>query len=131
MARYTFPARLFHSLLHAGFIPAHPPYRRVRIRRFSKLSPCGPEVRIVVRHKGFATLLAQCHCEFDVLLLTLTVWAFLTSVSTTPAADFCCRISVNYSTLSPESRRATDLPEISSIAFHAQPPNLRFASLID
>ena len=35
-------------------IPAHPPYRRVRIRRFSKLGPCGPEVRVVVRHKSFA-----------------------------------------------------------------------------
>jgi hypothetical protein len=38
------------------FLPAHPPYRRVRIRRFSKLSPDGPEVRVVVRHKGFAAL---------------------------------------------------------------------------
>src|SRR6267378_4280926 len=56
MARYTFPARLFHSLLHAGFIPAHPPYMRVRIRRFSELSPRGPEVRGVGRHKGFAAL---------------------------------------------------------------------------
>src|SRR5205807_120717 len=36
--------------------PPTPPYRRVRIRRFSKLSPCGPEVRVVVRHKGFAAL---------------------------------------------------------------------------
>src|ERR1700692_4585548 len=35
--------------------PPTPPYRRVRIRRFSKLSPCGPEVRVVVRHKSFAT----------------------------------------------------------------------------
>jgi hypothetical protein len=30
--------------------------------------------------------------EFDVLPLTPTVWAFLTSVRTTPAADVCCRI---------------------------------------
>jgi len=29
---------------------------RVRIGRFSKLSPCGPEVRGIVRHKGFAAL---------------------------------------------------------------------------
>ncbi len=36
--------------------PPTPPYRRVRIRRFSELSPCGPEVRFVVRHKGFAAL---------------------------------------------------------------------------
>jgi hypothetical protein len=29
---------------------------RVRIGRFSKLGPCGPEVRVIVRHKGFAAL---------------------------------------------------------------------------
>jgi hypothetical protein len=38
---------------------------------------------------------------------------------------------VNYSTLSHESETCNRSPEISSIAFHAQPPNLRFASLID
>ncbi|SRR5216683_3415424 len=54
-----------------------------------------------------------------------------TRVSTTPAADCCCRIRMNYSTLSPESETCSSSPEISSIAFHAQPPNLRFASLID
>ena len=53
------------------------------------------------------------------------------SAHTTPAADFCCRIRVNYSTLSLESETCSRSPEISSIAFHAQPPNLRFASLID
>jgi hypothetical protein len=36
--------------------PPTPPDRRVRIGRFSKLSPCEPEVRVVVRHKGFAAL---------------------------------------------------------------------------
>jgi hypothetical protein len=36
--------------------PATPPYMRVRIRRFSELSPRGLEVRFVVRHKGFAAL---------------------------------------------------------------------------
>jgi hypothetical protein len=34
--------------------PATPPDVRVRIGRFSKLSPRGPEVRVVVRHRGFA-----------------------------------------------------------------------------
>jgi hypothetical protein len=38
---------------------------------------------------------------------------------------------VNYSTPSHESVTCIRSPEISSIAFHAQPPNLRFASLID
>src|SRR5229473_2820074 len=64
-------------------------------------------------------------------LLALTVWAFLTCVSTTPAADFCCRIRMNCSTLSHESVTCNRSPAISSTAFHAQPPDLRFASLID
>ena len=38
---------------------------------------------------------------------------------------------MDYSTLSHESVTCSSSPEISSIAFHAQPPNLRFASLID
>ena len=69
--------------------------------------------------------------ESNVLLLALTVWAFLTRVSTTPAADFCGRIRVNYFTLSRESATCRRSPEISSTAFCAQPPNLRFGSLID
>src|SRR5258708_34498345 len=69
--------------------------------------------------------------EFDVLLLALTVWAFLTSVSTTPAADFCCRINVNYSTLSHESETCNRSPAISSTAFDTQPLDLPPASLMD
>src|SRR5215469_4363122 len=44
------------SLLSAGrYGPiATPPHVRGRIRRFRKLSPCGPEVRFVFRHEGFA-----------------------------------------------------------------------------
>jgi hypothetical protein len=38
---------------------------------------------------------------------------------------------MNYSTLSPESETCNRSPAISSPAFHAQPPDLRFASLID
>src|ERR1700688_2789554 len=64
------------------------------------------------------------------LLLALTVWAFLTSVSTTPAADFCCRISVNYSTLSHESQTCSRSPAISSTAFDTRPPDLPPASLM-
>src|SRR6202790_5743959 len=69
--------------------------------------------------------------EFDVLLLALTVWAFLTRVSTTPAADFCCRIRVNYSTLSLESETCNRSPAISSTAFDTRPPDLPPASLMD
>jgi len=53
-------AELPESNRHRGsghpLSPATPPYMRVRIRRFSELSPRGPELRVVVRHKGFATL---------------------------------------------------------------------------
>jgi len=38
---------------------------------------------------------------------------------------------MNYSTLSHESETCSRSPAISSTAFHAQPPDLRFASLID
>src|SRR4029077_8650339 len=55
---------------------------------------------------------------------TLTVWAFLTSVSTTPAAEFCCSISVNYSTLSHESETCNRSPAISPTAFDTRPPDL-------
>jgi|SRR5215467_890218 len=75
--------------------------------------------------------LAPCRCASDVLLFALTVWAFLTRVSTTPAADFCCRIRMNYFTLRHDSETCNRSPEISSTAFCAQPPNLRFASLLD
>jgi hypothetical protein len=64
-------------------------------------------------------------------MLALTVWAFLTSVSTTPAADFCCRISVNYSTLSHESETCSRSPAISSAAFDTRPSDLPPASLMD
>jgi hypothetical protein len=69
--------------------------------------------------------------EFDVLLLALTVWAFLTSVSTTPAADFCRTVRVNLSTLSHESQTCSRSPVISSTAFDTRPPDLPPASLMD
>jgi hypothetical protein len=52
-------------------------------------------------------------------------------VSTTPAADFCCRVKVNYFTLSHESETCSRSPEISSIAFHAQPSDLPPVSLMN
>jgi hypothetical protein len=54
-----------------------------------------------------------------------------------PANSFPCKnngigaVRVNLFILSHESATYSSSPEISSIAFHAQPPNLRFASLID
>ena len=61
------------------------------------------------------------HARWFERLMAELGWAFLTSVSTTPAADFCCMVRVNYSTLSPESETCSRSPEISSIAFPAQP----------
>ena len=52
-------------------------------------------------------------------------------MSTTPAADFCCRISVNYSTLSHESETCNRSPAISPTAFDTRPPDLPPASLMD
>src|SRR5258708_37466198 len=69
--------------------------------------------------------------DIDVVLLALSVWAFRTSVSSTPAADFCCRINVNYSTLSHESETCNRSPAISSTAFDTQPLDLPPASLMD
>ena len=48
-----------------------------------------------------------------------------------PSADFCRRVRVIYITLSHESATCDRSPEVSSIAFRASPPNLRFASLMD
>src|SRR5271166_3496388 len=55
----------------------------------------------------------------------------LVSARTTPAADFCCWISVNYSTLSHESETCNRSPAISSTAFDTRPPDLPPASLMD
>ena len=69
--------------------------------------------------------------ESDVLRLALTVGAFLIRVSTSPAADFCCKVRVHCFTLGHESETCNRSPEISSTAFCPPPPNLRLASLID
>ena len=53
------------------------------------------------------------------------------SAPTTPAADFCGRIRVNYSTLSRESATCRRSPAISSAAFDTRPPDLPPASLMD
>jgi hypothetical protein len=62
--------------------------------------------------------------EFHVLLFTLTVWAFLTGLSAMPTGDFCRTVRVNRSTLSHVSVTCSRPPEVSSTAFHAQPPDL-------
>jgi hypothetical protein len=51
--------------------------------------------------------------------------------STMPSADFCRPVSVDHSTLSPESETGSRSPEVSSTAFSAQPPGLQPAPLMD
>ena len=94
-------------------------------------------------------------CEFRILLATPTVWAFrvpfpvraspavsplsgecLNRVNrlrslTMPAADFCATIRKPHGFLSPDSGTWRRSPEVSSTAFHAPPPDLRFAPLME
>src|SRR5271165_5570054 len=48
-----------------------------------------------------------------------------------PAADFCRMVRVNRSTLSHDSVTCSRSPEVSSIAFHAQPLDLPPVPLMD
>ncbi len=79
-----------------------------------------------------ADWLAQCPPMSSTFYYSLSLFgAFLTRVSTTPTANFCCRISVNYSTLSLESETCNTSPAISSTPFDTRPPDLPPASLMD
>ena len=53
------------------------------------------------------------------------------SSATTPSADFCCPVRTDLSVLSPESRTNSRSPEVSSTAFHTQPPDLQPVPLMD
>ena len=59
------------------------------------------------------------------------VWAFIAFAINTPAADFCCTVRVNHSTLSHDFVTCDRSPEVSSIAFRAQPLDLPPVSLMD
>src|ERR1035437_6282852 len=48
-----------------------------------------------------------------------------------PYADFCREVRTPYDVLSHEVVTPCRSPEVSSIAFRASPPNLRFAPLMD
>lgn len=64
-------------------------------------------------------------------LTLLTVWAFIACATPTPAADFCCTVRVNRSTLSHDSVTCSRSPDVSSIAYHTQPPDLPPVPLMD
>jgi hypothetical protein len=132
------------------FSPPTPPYVRVRIRRFRKLSPVGL-VRIAARRgasplgwvsvpaslflysasSAVADWQAHGHHEIRVLLPTLTVRAFIPYGTTMPSADFCRWIRRNYSLLSHHFVTNNRSPEVSSTAFRTQPPDLPPVPLMD
>lgn len=66
-----------------------------------------------------------------VSLLSDECLARQTDAATTPSADFCRPISKPCGPLSLDSGTDDRPPEVSFNAFHAQPPNLRFAPLMD
>ena len=66
----------------------------------------------------------QCPIETQVLLAFPIVRAFLTCVSTTPSADFCCAVKTPHDAFSHDSVTHSRSPVISPTTFHAQPPDL-------
>ena len=61
-----------------------------------------------------------------------TVQAFITcKVTTMPFADFCRAVGMVHTIPSRDSATRNRSPEVSSTAFHAHPPDLRPASLMD
>jgi hypothetical protein len=75
---------------------------------------------------------AACRSSSPASYLSLpAVWAFIAFATNTPAADFCRMVRVNLSTLSHDSVTCNRSPEVSSIAFHAQPPDLPPMTLME
>ena len=75
---------------------------------------------------------AACRSSSRAAYLPLpSVWAFAARAATMPAADFCRTLRMDRSTLSPDSGTCSRPPEVSSTVFHAQPPDLQPAPLMD
>jgi hypothetical protein len=107
---------------------------RVRIRRFSKLSRTFRLHRLLNLESSAQRLIgwrSGATREFEALLFTLTVRAFLTRVSNTPSADFCYAVRTPHDALSHQSVAHSRSPAISSTAFPARPPDLPPAPLMD
>ena len=60
-----------------------------------------------------------------------SVWAFIAPAINMSAAKFCRSVRVNRSTLNHDSVTCSRSPEVSSIALHAQPLDLRIYTSID
>src|SRR5438034_11587754 len=69
--------------------------------------------------------------ESRALLFTITVQAFIRYRTNTPSADFCGEIKAPCDACSHDYLSHSRSPEVSSTAFHTQPPNLQPAQLID
>src|SRR5207249_11541621 len=69
--------------------------------------------------------------DLRVLLLTITVQAFVRCRTTMPSADFCYGVKAPRGAFSHDFATRSRSPEVSSTAFSAQPPNLQPASLMD
>ena len=67
--------------------------------------------------------------DLRVLLLTITVQAFVRCRTTMPSADFCCEVKAPCDAFSRESATHSRSPEVSSTAFRTQPPNLQPSAL--
>src|SRR5881275_568184 len=75
-------------------------------------------------------------CRFAYSPLPLTCWrrtvrAFGSCLPTSPSADFCRPVRRNRFPLSLDSETNGRSPEVSSVAFRTQPPNLQPAPLMD
>jgi len=69
--------------------------------------------------------------ESRALLLTIAVRAFIRRRTNMPSADFCCEIKTSCDVFSHDSATHSRSPEVSSTAFHAQPPDLQPVPLMD
>ena len=65
------------------------------------------------------------------LLPAITVRAFIRCRTNMPSADFCCEVKVPCGAFSHDSVTRSRSPEVSSIAFRTQPPNLQPVPLMD
>jgi len=63
--------------------------------------------------------------------LRRTVRAFTGEPATTPSADFCRSVRIDYSTLSHDIAASDKSPEVRSTAFRTQPPDLQPVRLMD
>jgi hypothetical protein len=71
------------------------------------------------------------YCPLSLPCLRRTVRAFAAEPATTPFADFYRPVRIDCSTLSHDTTANGGSPEVSSIAFGTQPPDLQLARLMN